>query len=109
MSEFYKTTQWRRKREKVLKRDEYMCQECKRYGKTTAAKTIHHIIPLTWCLLFNKALALASINLLSLCDKCHDKMHDRTSNKLTELGLSWVRKIGKLGLDWIDKYSKDGW
>jgi len=107
--DFYKTPGWKHKRVRILKRDEYLCQECKRYGKTTAATTVHHIIPLTWCLIYNLMLALASINLISLCDKCHDKMHNRTDNKLTALGLSWVKRIGQFGLDWINKYSNESW
>lgn len=104
MNNFYKTLGWIRKRAKILRRDEYMCQECKRYGKTTPATMVHHIIPLAWCLIHNIALALASINLISLCDKCHNKMHDRDSDELTALGLEWVRRMGEIGLQWIDKY-----
>lgn len=58
-----------------------------------------------WCLLFNTTLALASNNLISLCNKCHDKMHDRNTNKLTALGLEWVKRMGKVGIDWIEKYA----
>lgn len=60
---FYKKKTWIRKREKILKRDEYLCRECKRYGKTTQATTVHHIIPLAWCLIYKILFALASINL----------------------------------------------
>lgn len=105
MRSFYKSTRWLSKRSKILRRDEYRCQECKRYGKTTSATTVHHIIPLMWCLLFNTTLALASNNLISLCNKCHDKMHDRNTNKLTALGLEWVKRMGKVGIDWIEKYA----
>lgn len=106
---FYKTFRWVSKREKILRRDEYLCRECKRYGKSTPATTVHHVIPLAWCLIFNVMLALASINLISLCDKCHNKMHNRDSNRLTELGLAWVKRIGNIGLDWMEKYSKQSW
>jgi 5-methylcytosine-specific restriction endonuclease McrA len=101
---FYKTPAWLHRRESVLRRDEYLCQECKRYGRSTAATTVHHIIPLAWCLIYNIALALNPKNLISLCGQCHNKMHDRDSDKLTALGLEWVKRLGKMGLDWTDKF-----
>lgn len=104
---FYKDPKWLHKRAIILCRDEYMCRECKRYGKTTAATTVHHIIPLAWCLVFNILLALANINLISLCSSCHDKMHIRATDKLTETGLQWVRRMGEIGIQWIEKYSKE--
>lgn len=106
---FYKLKKWLEKRAKILRRDEYLCQECKRYGKSTPASTVHHIIPLAWCLIYNVALALASMNLVSLCEKCHDRMHDRTNNKLTDAGIVWVKKLGQFGIDWINKYSHESW
>ncbi|NOW86764.1 5-methylcytosine-specific restriction endonuclease McrA [Clostridium beijerinckii] len=91
---FYKSSKWLNKRERVLKRDEYRCRECIRYGKSVTAVTVHHIIPLDQ----NPSLRLVSDNLLSLCNKCHDKMHDRTNNQLTKLGEEWVvrAKLKKL-------------
>lgn len=86
MKDFYKSSKWKSKRERVLRRDEYMCRECKRYGKSVLAATVHHIIPLDQ----RPELKLVSDNLLSLCNKCHDKMHDRTNNQLTKLGEEWV-------------------
>lgn len=88
---FYKTAKWKAKRERILRRDEYLCQECKRYGKTTPATTVHHIYPLEQ----RPELELVSDNLISLCNQCHDKMHDRNNNELTSLGLEWMRRIEK--------------
>lgn len=84
----YKTKRWERKRAAVLRRDEYLCQECKRYGRTTPANTVHHIHPLE----DRPDLALVSENLVSLCEGCHGRMHDRTTNTLTDLGLQWVAR-----------------
>ncbi|CAM3744353.1 HNH endonuclease [Cohnella lubricantis] len=86
---FYKTRKWINKREKVLRRDEYMCRECRRYGKTSAATTVHHINQLR----DHPELALAEWNLISLCGRCHDKMHDRTTDALTALGQAWVERM----------------
>jgi len=89
---FYKTKKWKDKRIIVLKRDNYLCKECLRYGKTTSATTVHHVNPLE----YNKYLALVSKNLISLCETCHNKMHVRETHELTELGKSWVERIGKI-------------
>ncbi|MGI5840169.1 MAG: HNH endonuclease [bacterium] len=82
----YKTTRWLRLRRAVLRRDEYLCRECRRYGKTTPATTVHHIYPAEqypqWWMM--------NWNLLSLCGSCHDKMHDRNSGALTALGREWM-------------------
>jgi len=70
---------------------------------------VHHIIPLNWCLLFNKALALIGINLVSLCGQCHNKMHDRDTNQLTPMGLEWVKRLGDKGQEWIEQYGAQAW
>lgn len=89
--DFYKSTKWKAKRINILKRDNYLCRECIRYGKTTGATTVHHVKPLE----FNYELRLDSNNLISLCSKCHDKMHDRTNNELTDLGNKLIERIEK--------------
>ena len=88
MSIDYTGMRWRRKRENILRRDKYLCRECKRYGKTTPADTVHHIVPIT----INYRLAFINNNLISLCRQCHAKMHDRTNNELTPDGEDWVRR-----------------
>ncbi len=80
----YNTTKWERKRIHILKRDGYTCQECKRYGKRVDADTAHHIYPVEhypeyqWC----------NWNLISLCNKCHNSMHNRSDRSLTDKGLN---------------------
>lgn len=89
MASFYKSQRWKHKRERVLKRDEYLCRECKRYGITTPATTVHHCYPLEQY----PGLALVSANLISLCGECHDGMHDRTTGVLTEKGMAWKDRV----------------
>ncbi|KEZ51341.1 HNH endonuclease [Metabacillus indicus] len=91
-NKFYKSSTWECKRIRILKRDLYECRECKRYGKKTAASTVHHINPL----LDKPELRLATWNLLSLCNRCHDKMHDRTTDRLTTLGEWWVERAERM-------------
>lgn len=85
---FYQDNRWKRKREKILRRDGYLCQESKRYGKRVDANTVHHIYPMEdypeykWC----------DWNLISLSHDIHNKMHDRNTNKLTPLGEALKRR-----------------
>lgn len=95
---FYKSTKWKRKRSKILRRDEYMCQESKRYGKTEPATTVHHIYPLEQY----PELALVDWNLVSLSDKWHNAMHDRVSNEVTELGKQWQERVRDQFERWVD-------
>ena len=87
----YRTARWQRLRARVLKRDGYMCQVSKRYGRQVEATTVHHIFPASqypeyqWC----------DWNLISLSASAHDKMHDRNTNELTELGMELVRRVAR--------------
>lgn len=68
---FYKNPKWISKREKILKRDDYLCRNCKRFGRIVSAKTVHHIKHLDEY----PELALTDSNLISLCSNCHNKAH----------------------------------
>jgi 5-methylcytosine-specific restriction endonuclease McrA len=85
---FYRSTRWKKLREKILKRDNYQCQLSRRYGKLVQANTVHHIFPrekypqyeyMPW-------------NLISLCNKEHNKIHDRNTDDLTEYGKELLRR-----------------
>lgn len=78
----YNSPRWKRKREKILKRDGYMCQESKRYGKRIDADRVHHIWPASKYPQYQ----WEDWNLISLANKVHNTMHDRNTDKLTELG-----------------------
>lgn len=85
----YRNVKWRNKREVILKRDVYLCRECKRYGKTTQATTVHHIKPVE----HYPELTYSTNNLYSLCSKCHNEMHDRNTDELTSKGKSLVSRV----------------
>lgn len=84
----YRSTRWRRLRERVLRRDQYRCRENARYGRRVEATTVHHIWPAelypeyAWC----------EWNLIALSSAAHNAMHDRETNQLTELGEGWRRR-----------------
>ena len=69
--QFYKSTDWKRKRKEILQRDNYECQRCKSKGKYHRAETVHHIKHLKDF----PELALVDSNLVSLCHICHNEEH----------------------------------
>jgi len=88
---FYKSKQWELVRDAVLRRDGYSCQLCKRYGRMVGARHVHHIYPFE----DYPEYALKRWNLISLCQQCHNRMHDRDTHQLTEEGKRLKRKVWK--------------
>nr|WP_152623361.1 HNH endonuclease [Aneurinibacillus migulanus] len=69
---FYDSAAWRKCRDYVLKRDNYLCQPClKQSMKLKPADTVHHIKH------FDEApeLALDPDNLECVCNACHNRLH----------------------------------
>lgn len=89
---FYNTKKWKDKRLKILRRDKYICVECKRYGKITEATTVHHIYPYE----LYPELRLDTKNLISLCEKCHNEMHNRKNHEITKKGKELQKRISPL-------------
>lgn len=89
---FYKTKHWKTKREVILRRDEYMCRECKRYGRTTTANTVHHIFPYET----HPEYKYNNHNLISVCNQCHNSYHNRFDNELTDAGRNLQRRLEPL-------------
>ena len=77
-----KAIKWIKKREVILKRDDYLCCECKRYGNNIPAEHVHHIHPVE----HRPDLEYVNDNLISLCKKCHNSMHNREDHSLTARG-----------------------
>ena len=88
---YYKTRRWLRLRAAVLRRDGYVCQESRRYGKRVAATTVHHVFPreafpeYQW----------EPWNLISLAGDVHDQMHDRGGGELSEKGVAMLKRIAR--------------
>lgn len=62
--EYLKSVEWKNKREKVLVRDNNLCQEC----KNKSAEEVHHK---TYDNLYDEPLE----DLISLCRECHTEIH----------------------------------
>lgn len=70
-TKLYNSTRWKRKRQYILHRDGFLCQECKKYGRNREAKIVHHIKEVE----DHPELALINSNLVSVCASCHNKIH----------------------------------
>lgn len=96
MTDFYTSDKWRRKRKRILRRDGYMDQIEKRYGRMVEATIVHHIFPLEDF----PEYAYADWNLISVSLATHNRMHDRDTNVLTVEGLDLLRRTArKQGMD----------
>ena len=60
----------------------------RRYGKNVPAEVVHHIFPADEY----PEYAYCLWNLISLSREQHNRMHDRTTGKLTEAGISLQRR-----------------
>jgi 5-methylcytosine-specific restriction enzyme A len=73
LMKFYKGKDWMKLRQEALERDHYECQVCKSKGKYRAAECVHHMKEVKQ----HPELALTLNNLQSLCNQCHNDVHDR--------------------------------
>ena len=74
---FYTSAKWKRFRKCILIRDDYTCQRCKRYGRLTPAREVHHIKHLEDF----PELAYDPQNCVSLCRACHNMQHPEKGTK----------------------------
>lgn len=82
---FYLSAKWKHKRARVMRLYHYEDAELARYGKHVEATMVHHIYPLE----DYPELAMQTWNLIPLTTATHNRMHDRTTNKVTALGKQW--------------------
>lgn len=85
----YKSRHWRDTRNRILRRDKHQCQSCRRYGRAVNASIVHHVFPVS----DYPDFAWASWNLVSLCPACHNAMHVRDTDALTDAGFAWCRRV----------------
>ena len=70
---YYSTAKHRRWRAAVLRRAKYLCEECARYGRRSAATHAHHIKSREE---YPKLQTVVS-NGKALCARCHNKLEPR--------------------------------
>lgn len=90
-AKFYESEKWRRKRQQILKRDGYLDQVVKRYGKSREAHIVHHVFPLDEF----PEYRLTDWNLISISMATHNRLHDRDTGLLSDDGVELLRRIAR--------------
>ena len=90
---FYKSSAWKHTRAVAIKRDAYLCQDCLKLGRITAAEEVHHIQPLTPDNINDPDISLNLDNLVSVCRECHQARHGARQRRyiVDELGRVTLR------------------
>lgn len=70
---FYNSWTWYKKRLGILKRDNHECQRCKKEGLVSRGDIVHHIKELK----DRPDLGVTSDNLVTVCHRCHNIIHER--------------------------------
>ena len=88
---WYTSRLWQHKRERILRRDGYICRYASRFGRHEPAEVVHHIFPREEF----PQYAMDSWNLISLSRASHNIMHDRDTNDLTAEGIDLLRRTAR--------------
>lgn len=70
--DFYQSTSWKKTRDYILAKHNYICQMC----KERPAEIVHHIIWLTPGNINNPEITLGENNLTPVCRECHGIIHE---------------------------------
>lgn len=87
---FYKTKDWIELKDEVMEENHFECQECLKHGKYTRADCVHHVNEvrkrpdLALSKYYTDSEGKKQKNLVPLCNKCHNIIHDKLGN--------WQRK-----------------
>lgn len=82
---------WKQKRAAILRRDGYMDQVAKRYGRRIPATTVHHIFPRDQY----PEYQWENWNLIAVSAETHDALHNRWTQELTDLGMELLRRTAR--------------
>ena len=87
---FYLSPMWRRKRKEVLAMDKHECQLHKQRGQYRKATMVHHVNQLK----HRPDLGLSvwdgkERNLLSLCNDCHEEIHNHRQETKEPVTVEW--------------------
>ena len=91
----YNSKKWKRKKEHILRLDGYLDQVELMCGRRREANTVHHIYPAK----DYPEYQFEDWNLLSVSASSHNKLENRTTGVLTNLGRD-IQQNTKPGVNW---------
>lgn len=87
----YKEKRWVELRKRVLARDKYLDVIEKRYGHYRTADLVHHVFPVT----LYPEYQYCEWNLVSVSKRTHNRLHDRNSDELSDMGKELLIRIAQ--------------
>jgi len=84
---------WDQLRKQTMKRDNYMCQPCKKLGFITNATQVDHIVPKS------KGGTDDLSNLQAICNDCH-KIKTNIDNGGSPIRVTTIIRSNGLPIDW---------
>ena len=81
--EFYNSKPWRKLSQRILKKQHYECQVCKKEGKHTKADLVHHVhfVNDRPDLKLSEYDENGELNLIAICKPCHNTIHFGSKEK----------------------------
>lgn len=99
---FLKKSRWKNLRNRILRRDKYLCQYFLRYGKNIEATHVHHIFPVE----IYPEYKYCDWNLISLSQKAHNIMHVRNTHELTDEGMKLQQKVEHMRREYDERIAR---
>lgn len=86
LSLFYNDRSWRRLSHDVMREQHNECQVCRQCGRYSRAKVVHHVCylrkrpDLAYSRTYTDSEGKEQQQLIALCQKCHEQIHNRSIN-----------------------------
>jgi 5-methylcytosine-specific restriction endonuclease McrA len=85
-----------------------VCEFCEKKNKTSLAKVVHHVIPIEDAkdISMMEALAFDENNLMALCEKCHEEIHEQLGSRFKARKTSRRAEAQRIANDFMNKWCK---
>lgn len=86
-AEIYDSRTWKELRIAKLRSTDGLCEECMKQGIVTAARCVHHVVPIEAARTKDemKRLAFDANNLRALCFACHARIHKELGSNTAKI------------------------